>query len=196
QESLASRPELDHARGDRFAHEFSIIKSAGEPRSQRQRFAEFLLDARRVKLGKPLRQRLREQLAGAHRIIDTLTGDGVNKPAGISRQRPTRAAQPEAAPCVHTERGKQVAVDLSALKGISEAAHEAVEPVPQARHATLTDFSANAHGEVIRARKSPGIAFKTLEELHAQQIVPTRHVIAKGEHEIVGTKILRQKGPK
>src|SRR5208337_4847622 len=118
QESLASRPELDHARGDRFAHEFSIIKSAGEPRSQRQRFAEFLLDARRVKLGKPLRQRLREQLAGAHRIIDTLTGDGVNKPAGISRQRPTRAAQPEAAPCVHTERGKQVAVDLSALKGI------------------------------------------------------------------------------
>jgi hypothetical protein len=84
-----------------------------------------------------------------------------------------------------------VAVNGGAFEGISESEHKAVQPFPQTRHAILTHFSADAHGEVIRARERPNIAFKLFEKLRAQQIIVAGHVIAKGEHEIAPAARMR-----
>ena len=86
-----------------------------------------------------------------------------------------------------------MAEDSGAGLRVSEAAHKGVQAFPQAGHAVLAQLTADAHREVIGPREGPGIAFKLLEELHPQQITAARQVVAVGQHEIAGSKGLRQR---
>ena len=53
-------------------------------------------------------------------------------------------------------------------------------------------FPPDAHGNMVRPGKGPGIAFKFLVKLHAQQFARDGQVITEGQHEIARKKIFCQ----
>src|SRR5208282_3805011 len=147
--------QLDHARGDGAAEKSSAEYLARDIGREFQVAGKGGAKAFGVCLGLIFDQRLRQQVAGAQRIVKPLAGDGIDAGRGVAGHSPISSHDAATADRLRLGRRQHVAEETRAVHGNLFLLDEVGKVAAEFLAGGLSHAGANADGKMVGAREGP-----------------------------------------
>jgi hypothetical protein len=185
-EGVGAIEELNHAGGDGPAEEGAAENFASDARGNLEVTGNFSAKACGIGLGLLFEKGLSEKIAGAHGVVETFAGDGIDACGGVTGESPTAADDAASAESVERRRGKDVAVELRAVRGDFFGGDEFIEMAAKDLVGIFVELAADAYGDVVGAGKRPEVAFKFFQEFDFDDLLVGRDEVALGHFKVAG----------